>query len=208
MRFGHPSRPASGTRLYGKRVVLRPLTSSDFAAFAEVRLRNEAWLTPWEPARPPGVEDPASSRSAFHARCSARDRDRQFDAGYSFGLFVDGQFSGEVNLNGMIRGAQQSATIGYWIDQARAGHRYVAEGVVAVLRFAFEELSLHRIEICIVPRNAKSLRIPQVLGLREEGLARRFLQINGTWEDHVRFAITAEEWTDRRDALTADWLGM
>lgn len=207
MRFGHPSRPPSGTRLYGRRVVLRPLTTADFPAWSEVRLRNETWLRPWEPARPPGADDPSISRTAFNTRCSARDRDGQFDAGYSFGLFVDGQFAGEVNLNGVIRGAQQSATIGYWIDQARAGNQYVAEGVVAVLRFAFEELALHRIEICIVPRNTNSLRIPERLGLRNEGVAERFLQINGTWEDHVRFAITAEEWTARRSALAADWLG-
>ena len=206
MRRFHPARPDQGARLYGKRIVLRPLTSADYPAWAEVRHRNDDWLVPWEP-KPSFFERFGSAREAFNARCSARDRERQNDQGYGFGVFVDGAFAGEINLNGVVRGASQMATIGYWIDRARAGNRYIAEGVVAVLRFSFEHLGLHRVEICIIPRNARSHRVPQVLGLRDEGLAERFLQINGVWEDHVRYAITAEEWQARRGELCAEWLG-
>ena len=74
----------------------------------------------------------------------------------------------------------------------------MAEGVVVLARFAFEQLHLHRLEICIVPRNRNSRRVMEVLRFREEGVALRFLEINGTWEDHVRYGITAEEW--QRDA--------
>ena len=108
--------------------------------------------------------------------------------------------------SGVVRGAQQVATIGYWIDQRLAGNRYVPEAVVVLLRFAFEQLHLHRVEICIVPRNANSRRVVEVLALREEGVALRFLEINGVWEDHIRYAITAEEWQERSPALTANWL--
>jgi len=101
----------------------------------------------------------------------------------------------------------QSGTVGYWIDKDKAGHRYTAEGVVVLARFAFEQLRLHRIEICIVPRNRNSRRVMEVLAIREEGVAQRFLEINGTWEDHVRYAITAEEWNERRDEFDAAWLG-
>ena len=92
------------------------------------------------------------------------------------------------------------------IDQRLAGNRYVPEAVVVLLRFAFEQLHLHRVEICIVPRNANSRRVVEVLALREEGVALRFLEINGVWEDHIRYAITAEEWQERSPALTANWL--
>jgi ribosomal-protein-alanine N-acetyltransferase len=44
------------------------------------------------------------------------------------------------------------------------------------------------------------------LCFREEGVAQRYLEINGVWEDHVRYAITVEEWTERKDDLAADWL--
>ncbi len=120
---------------------------------------------------------------------------------YGFGLFVDNAFAGEVNLNNVVRGALQSGTIGYWIDRARAGQRYVAEAVVVLARFAFEELQLHRLEICIVPRNANSRRVMEELAIREEGVAQRYLEINGMWEDHVRYGITVEEWAVRRDEL-------
>ena len=87
-----------------------------------------------------------------------------------------------------------------------AGHGYVPEAVVAVLRFAFEDLQLHRVQISIVPRNRASRRVVEKLDLREEGLAERYLQINGVWEDHIRYAITSEEWAVRGSELCAAWL--
>ncbi|HRE02086.1 MAG TPA: GNAT family protein, partial [Ilumatobacteraceae bacterium] len=61
----------SGLRLYGKRVVLRPLVAHDFPSWSEVRTRNEAWLLPWEPKRPTHLGDPARDRDVFASRCSA-----------------------------------------------------------------------------------------------------------------------------------------
>ena len=122
------------------------------------------------------------------------------------GLFVDGAFAGEVNLNNVTRGAMQSATIGYWIDEAKAGHSYIAEGVVVLARHAFEDLSLHRLEICIIPRNRNSHRVMEKLAFRDEGVARGLVEINGVWEDHVRYGFTVEEWADRRDDLLQTWL--
>jgi [ribosomal protein S5]-alanine N-acetyltransferase len=205
--FMHPSMPSvTGLRLYGKRVMLRPLQATDFAQWTEVRTRNDRWLTVWEPLRAGGHADPTRSRDAFSARCSMKERDRQAGVSYGFGIFIGTEFAGEVNLNNVVRGALQSATIGYWIDQRQAGHRYVPESVIAVCRFAFEELRLHRIEICIVPRNDNSRRVMEVLRFREEGVAQRYLEIDGVWEDHMRFAITAEEWVARRDELSTTWL--
>jgi ribosomal-protein-alanine N-acetyltransferase len=140
------------------------------------------------------------------ARCAVRDRERQAGTAYGLGLFVDGAFAGEVNINNIQRGALQSATVGYWVDQALAGNAYVAEGVVVLARFAFEELSLHRLEICIVPRNTRSRRVMEKLAIREEGLSLRYLEINGAWEDHVRYGFTLEEWQQRRADLSRDWL--
>ena len=205
--MNHPAAPPSnGLRLYGRRVVMRPLVAPDFSAWSDVRLRNEKWLLPWEPSRLANQGDPTRQRDAFSTRCAARDRDRQMGLAYAFGLFVDSAVAGEVNLNNVIRGAQQCGTIGYWIDQARAGHGYVAEGVCTVMRFAFDELRLHRLEVCIIPRNTNSRRVVDKLQLREEGTAQRFLEINGVWEDHVRYAITIEEWQSRRDELASAWL--
>ena len=205
--FGHPSQvTVPAPRLYGRRIMLRPLMPTDGAPWSEVRRRNDAWLTPWEPRRAQGLSDPALDRDAFNHRCTSRDRDRQAGTAFGFGLFVDNALAGEVNINSIARGAMQSGTVGYWIDQAHAGHRYVAEAVVVLAKFSFEELHLHRLEVCIVPRNANSRRVMEVLQFREEGIAQRFLEINGVWEDHVRYGFTAEEWAERQSVLASDWL--
>ncbi len=127
-------------------------------------------------------------------------------SGYGFGIFVDGRFCGEINLNSIQRGPFQNAYIGYWMDEAMAGNSYTPEAVVVLLQFAFEELGLHRIQISIIPRNTASRRVVAKLAIREEGIAQRYLEINGTWEDHIRFAITSEEWSERREEFLRDWI--
>jgi ribosomal-protein-alanine N-acetyltransferase len=192
--------------LFGRRILLRPLVASDYPAWREVRRRNVDWLTTWEAARVPGAPDVVEDRGAFEARCSARQRERMLGTGYGFGVFVGGDFAGEVNLNSVQRGPFQNAYVGYWIDELHAGHGYMSEAVVLVGRFAFEDLHLHRLQIAIIPRNRNSRRVVEKLDLRDEGTAERYLEINGVWEDHVRYAITAEEWDARRDELLKAWI--
>ncbi len=205
------------TVLTGRRITLRPLVAADFPAWQEVRRRNDEWLTPWEPARNPNLPDVVESGEAFAMRCSARERERQLGTGFGFGIFVPEngadtpgrgatRFCGEINLSSVQRGPFQSAYVGYWIDQGQAGHGYMPEAVVLVARFAFEQVHLHRIQISIIPRNNRSRRVVEKLKLRDEGIAQRYLEINGAWEDHIRYAVTVEEWHDRRDELSREWL--
>ena len=195
------------TELIGARVMLRPLRTDDWDAWREVRIRCRDWLERWEPRAEPGSADPALEREAFRARCGAWDRQRHFDAAYGFGLFLlDGRFAGEVSLGSVQRGPFQMGYIGYWIDEALAGNGYVPEGVVLMIRHAFDTLKLHRLEAAIVPRNTASRRVAEKLGLRDEGVAVRFLQIQGVYEDHVRYAITAEEWRERGHELVGKYL--
>ena len=192
--------------LFGRRVLLRPVVASDFPAWQEVRRRNAEWLTKWEAQRLPGQPDVIEDRDAFAVRCSARQRERQLGTAFGFGVFVAGDFAGEINLTAIQRGPFQSAYVGYWIDEKHAGNGYMPEALVVLTRFAFDELQLHRIQIAIIPRNLASRRVVEKLEIREEGVAVRYLEINGVWEDHVRYAITTEEWDTRREQLSRDWL--
>ncbi len=199
-----PTEPS--TALFGRRVMLRPLALSDFPAWRDVRQTSAEWLTQWEPQRLVGQPDTTRDRDAFAIRCSARQRERQLGTGYGFGIFVDGVLVGEINLSAVQRGPFQSTYVGYWVAEQQAGRGYVPEALVVLARFAFEELHLHRMQIAIIPRNAASRRVVEKLGIREEGTAHRYLEINGVWEDHVRYAITVEEWVERREELEGSWL--
>jgi len=194
------------TSLFGRRIMMRPLTVKDFPAWREVRRANSEWLTKWEPQRNPSHPDVVESRDAFSVRCSARQRERQLGTGFGFGVFVDGRFRGEININAVHRGPFQSAYVGYWIDQRVAGQGYTPESLVVILRHAFEDLQLHRLQVSIIPRNQASIRVVEKLDLRLEGLAERYLEINGVWEDHYRYAVTTEEWQQRGPAWVADWI--
>jgi ribosomal-protein-alanine N-acetyltransferase len=202
----------SGTRaevtdtLIGRRVLLRPLVVDDFAPWREVRGRNADWLLKWEPMRTPGAPDPVQSRDAFAVRCGARQRERQLGTGFGYGIFVEGHFAGEINLSIVQRGPFQSSYVGYWIDEAQAGQGYMPEALVLLCKAAFEDLRLHRVQISIIPRNTASRRVVEKLGIRDEGVAQRYLEINGVWEDHIRYAMTLEEWDQRRDQLLTAWI--
>jgi ribosomal-protein-alanine N-acetyltransferase len=197
---------ASGIELTGRRVLLRPLVVGDFEAWREVRQRSRSWLVKWEPRPLPGQPDATEDRRVFAARCGARERERQLGSGYGFGIFVGGRFSGEINLSSVQRGPYQNAYVGYWIDEAMAGYSYTPEAFVVLCRFAFEDLALHRLQASIIPRNAASRRVATKLGLRDEGIAVRYLEINGIWEDHVRYAITAEDWAERSEEYLRAWV--
>jgi ribosomal-protein-alanine N-acetyltransferase len=187
--------------LIGRRVVLRPLGETDFPQWCEVRSRCRDWLGRWEPLPAPYAGDINVDPVAFALRCRQRAQEVTSGTGVGFGVFVDGYFRGEVNLNLIHRGPFQSAYLGYWIDESVAGLGLIPEAVALVLQYAFEQLALHRVQISIIPRNAASIRVVQKLGLRSEGVALRYLEINGVWEDHERFAITAEEWMERGEWL-------
>ncbi|CAG4924409.1 MULTISPECIES: GNAT family protein [Acidithrix] len=177
--------------------MLRPLRDTDFDRWNEVRVRCGDWLTQWEPLPPEGWGDPNGKR-LYQSRCVAREQESRLGSAYAFGVFLEDNFIGEANLSGIQRGPVQTANIGYWIDKERAGKGYIPEAVAVIFKFAFEDLGLHRIAISIVPRNEPSHGVITKLGIRHEGIAVRYIEINGAWEDHDIFAITVEEWIERR----------
>jgi ribosomal-protein-alanine N-acetyltransferase len=191
--------------LPGWRIRLATLVDGDYEAWLAVRTRCRSWLVPWEP-RSKGAPLAPEDAVSFSARCGMRERERQLGSGFGFGIFVEGRFSGEITLSSIQRGPFQNGSIGYWIDEELAGSGFIPEAVVVVLQFAFETLRLHRIEVAIIPRNTASRRVVEKLGLRNEGVALGFLEINGEWEDHVRYAMTSEEWAVRGPELRAAWL--
>ena len=123
--------------------------------------------------------------------------DARRDHRYAFGVFLSSndELIGRVALSNVSRGAWQNATLGYYIDQAHTGRGYATEAVRLTLEFAFEQAGLHRVQAAVLPRNEASRRVLEKAGFLREGRSTKYLQINGIWEDHEMFAITAEEWS-------------
>lgn len=108
-----------------------------------------------------------------------------------------GAIIGALNFNGISPEPFLSTTMGYWIAKTHARQGLMTEAIGLAMNVAFTRLKLHRVEANIVPHNQASLALIQRCGFRFEGLALRFLQINGRWSDHERWAMTIEDWQTR-----------
>ena len=174
-----------------RRLWLRPPAMSDYPAWAELRARSREHLTPWEPQ---WLRDELT-RSSFRRRVRHYQREARDDLGYSFLILreQDDQLLGGLSLSNVRRGVTQAAVLGYWLGQPFVRNGFMTEAVGALVRFAFEELRLHRVEAATMPNNTTSIRVLERNGFRPEGYARRLLKINGTWEDHVLHALIADE---------------
>ena len=104
-----------------------------------------------------------------------------------------GEICGVMNLSEVVRGAFQSAFLGYYALAPHAGKGLMSSGLGLVLDRAFGELALHRVEANIQPKNRRSIELVKRAGFRCEGLSPRYLKIGGRWRDHERWAITAED---------------
>ena len=103
------------------------------------------------------------------------------------------ELAGQLTVSGIVGGSASWGQIGYWVDQRLAGRGIIPTAVALAVDYCFSVMRLHRIEIAIRPENAASLRVLAKLGFREEGLFRRYLDVDGAWRDHLCFAMTAEE---------------
>jgi len=108
---------------------------------------------------------------------------------------ASGEFAGVVNLNEIVRGALQSAYLGYYAFAPSAASGRMRAGMAMALDRAFGELALHRVEANIQPENHRSIRLVQGLGFRREGFSPRYLRIGRRWCDHERWALLREEWS-------------
>jgi ribosomal-protein-alanine N-acetyltransferase len=105
----------------------------------------------------------------------------------------DGSIAGVFTISQIVRGAFQSAYLGYYASGRHAGQGLMREALEQVIDHAFGPLALHRLEANIQPGNAPSIALARGAGFRMEGFSPRYLLIGGQWRDHERYAITADE---------------
>lgn len=172
------------------RLVLKILDESHAPAVVDYYRRNAAFLQEWDQVR----ED-AFYTLEYHRRQLRYERG-EMETGRLLRLWllvkadpVQERVIGTVAFNNIVRGAFLSCHLGYRLDKDEVNKGYATEAVGRGIAVMFEEYGLHRIEANIMPKNKPSLRVVEKLGFCAEGLARKYLKINGCWEDHLHMVL-------------------
>lgn len=175
----------------GSGVYLRAPRMADFEEWSALRGRSQAFLAPWEPVWP--HDD--LTRTAFRRRLRRYEHDLREESGYAFLAFrtSDEAMLGGVTLTNLRRGAAQSASLGYWMGEPFAGKGYMTAAVGALVPFAHSLLRIRRIEAACLQSNERSIRLLERLNFAREGVARAYLSIAGSWQDHILFARLATD---------------
>ena len=185
-------------RLEGAQVYARAPVDRDWQEYAELRAASRRFLEPWEPTWP----SDALMRDAFVRRLRRYSNDWRDDLSYNFLLFhrENDRLVGGISLSNVRRGVAQAGSLGYWIGEpyARSGH--MTDGLRAMLDFSFRQLGLHRVEAACLPANEASQRLLRRCGFRQEGYAAKLLKICGEWQDHLMFALLAEQFSGSESA--------
>lgn len=186
--------PSASTTIPTDRLLLRAPRATDVPELRRLLKENADHLRPWSPAAATDGGDPLSFIALTQLVTSQR---RAWREDRSYVLLVtditSGHIIGRIALSEITRGVFQNAYLGYWMDHRSLGRGLMTEAVRGAVRFAFDDLGLHRVQAAIIDDNKPSLRVIAKAGFREEGLAKAYLKIAGRWQDHRIFAITADD---------------
>ena len=166
---------------------LRPPSPRDQEEFLAAMRASEEMHRPWN--------YPPTTAAAFERMLARADGERHETMLVC--RLSDGAIAGYFNIGEIIRGAFQSAFLGYGAVAAHAGRGYMTEGLELLLAHAFGPLALHRLEANIQPANVRSIALVRRCGFVHEGFATNYLKIGGRWRDHEHYAIRTEQWQAR-----------
>jgi [ribosomal protein S5]-alanine N-acetyltransferase len=173
-------------------VRLRPVRLRDGAQWSRIRLADRAHLEPWEPAA--GVDwEVRHAITTWPSVCSGLRSEARKGRMLPYVIEVDGQFAGQLTIGNVTHGALRSAWIGYWVASSVVGGGVATAALALGLDHCFGPMQLHRVEATVRPENAASRAVLAKVGFREEGLLRRYLEVDGAWRDHLLVAVTIEE---------------
>jgi ribosomal-protein-alanine N-acetyltransferase len=165
---------------------IRLLTPEDAPVLTELLQTNRDFIAPFDPVRSDSYFTVEGQQAIIATALENHAAGRQ---GPYVVLNDDGAVIGRITLNDIVRGALQSATIGYWIDAAHNGRGLASAAVAEMISFAFDELKLHRLEAGTLLDNVRSQRVLECNGFERFGIAPKLLKIQGRWQDHVLYQL-------------------
>ncbi len=177
----------SKKKLSGERVFLRPPKRRDALKWQKLRMASKSFLVPWEPA----WNASSCSRRSFIRYFKNSNYLANMDRAYSFLIFniEDKSLLGGVNVGNVRRGVSQSASLGYWIGKQHSKKGYMKEALDVLIPSLFLDLQLNRIEAATLENNLASKNLLNKIGFRKEGKLRKYLKINGEWQDHDLYSL-------------------
>ncbi len=173
-------------------VGLRPVRLRDGAQWSRIRLSDRQHLEPWEPSSEASWEL-RHALSSWPEVCSGLRGEARRGRMLPFVIELDGKFVGQITIGNVTHGALRSAWIGYWVAKQFTGGGVATAALALGLDHAFGPVMLHRVEATVRPENAASRAVLARAGFREEGLLKRYLDVDGGWRDHLLVAVTVEE---------------
>ena len=183
----------SPPKILTNRLLIRLADANDVPALCRYYHENVNHLAPTSPLMPPDF-----LTDAFWHRQLARNDD-DFAHGRAVKLFLfdkseESVVVRQISLNNIVRGAAYYCDMGYSLAEDRQGHGLMSEALVSTIRYAFDELGLHRIKAAYLPSNERSGRVLRRLGFVVEGHARDYLLIQGRWQDQILVGLTNPDW--------------
>ncbi|KKJ94513.1 GNAT family N-acetyltransferase [Micromonospora sp. HK10] len=169
----------------------RLVTSADAPALAELLRINREFLAPWDPIRSEDYFTAPGQRAVIDADL------RQHAQGSKLPHVIlddSGRVIGRITLNGIVRGPFQSCAMGYWVGASHNGRGFATRAVREIVRVAFEELRLHRVQAETLLHNVRSQRVLERNGFVRFGLAPAYLNIAGRWQDHAMYQVLNPSW--------------
>lgn len=173
----------------GANIYLRMAEKADYAAWQKIRQANQEFLQPFEPIWGANALD----KQQFFARVRNDRHHASIDSKYAFFIFKksDDSLIGGININNVQRGVFQCCAFGYWLGKTENSKGFMTEAVQILSQQCFERWQFNRIQAATLIDNQASIRVLEKNGFEREGQARRYLKINGKWQDHVLFAKIA-----------------
>jgi [ribosomal protein S5]-alanine N-acetyltransferase len=170
-------------------VTTRLVTRDDVPALVELLRANREFLAPWEPLR----TDEFFTLEYQDTAIASSLEQCQLGTVVPHVILDDGDIVGRITLNNIVRGPLQSAKLGSWVASAANGRGVATAAVAAMIPVAFDELDLHRIAAATLLRNVRSQRVLERNGFARIGVAPRYLQIAGEYQDHALYQRLADD---------------
>jgi len=178
-------------KLETERLLLQTINMSHVESYFDFLIRNAEFFKKWSPAYDEGY----SGLEYHKKRMAAAEKDMAEGRLMKFAVLLKNNLNniiGTVSFSNIIKGPFQSCFLGYRMDEKENGKGYAKEAIRKGVDYMLNEVKLHRIEANIIRHNKPSIRVAEKLGFAYEGMSKKYLQINGNWEDHLHYVLLNE----------------